>query len=126
MLKKVLVLDKGGMAPSLAKGLESELKCSVEVIRDGSFARAYLDANEICLAIVNPYFEQGGVIYAYVDFIKNDLSKKVIPILVFSRVSLEKIAEKAKLRFGKDYQAYLRKPAQLDEFIESINAININ
>jgi CheY-like chemotaxis protein len=123
MAKKILVLDKRGMALSLVDGLESELGCSVDIIRDGSLVRNYLETNEISLAIVNPYVEQGSIINAYVNFIKQDFREKSIPVFIFSRVSYEKLEEKAGLKLGEDYKAYLRKPAQLDEFIGYVKGL---
>jgi CheY-like chemotaxis protein len=126
MLKKILVLDKAGMAPSLVKGLECRLELSVNVMNDGSLVRNYLKNNAICLAIVNPYLEYGEIIEAYVNFIKN-LKEKDIPVLIFSRAGVKKLAERGAfgldLVLNKDYQAYLRKPVELDKFIECVRGL---
>jgi len=127
MLKKILVLDKGGMAPLFVRRLESKLNCSIEVTKEGSYARSFLESNKVSLAIINPYVEQGGIIESYVYFVKNYLKEKNIPVLIFSRAGIERLAERKAFDLDlvliQDYQEYLKKPASLDKFVECIRGL---
>lgn len=73
------------MSPTFTKRLESELDCTIEVTKDGSYARSFLGSNEVSLAVVNPYVEQGGIVESNVDFIKTNLRERQIPIVIFCK-----------------------------------------
>lgn len=127
MTKKILVLDKGGMDPFLVKGLESEFDYGVEVIKEGSYVKKFLESNLVSLAIVDPYQAYGEIIENYVSFVKNDLKSRKIPVLIFSRTGIERLAGGVAfdldLVLNKDYGAYLRKPAKLDKLVESVREL---
>jgi len=122
MLKSILVLDKVGMSPSLVCALESGLNCRVEVTRQGSYARSFLELSDVSLAVVNPYLEQGGLIESNIGFVKI-LRERDIPVIIHSRVKLETIAQRTGLSLRVDYQAYLRKPTQVSEFIKCASGL---
>jgi len=122
MLRSILVLDKVGMPPSLVCALESELHCRVEVTRQGSYARSFLESSDVSLAVVNPYLEQGGLIESNIGFVRI-LRERDIPVIIHSRVKIETIAQRTGLSLGVDYQAYLRKPTQISELIKCASGL---
>ena len=123
MEKKILVLDRAGLNPPFVASLEAELNYRIKVSRELSALISNLDTDSVCGVIVNPYYEPGGVIEAYAEFVRGDLKKRKVPTMIFSRTGVEKLAERAGLRMPEDYQVYLKKPAPVDKFVEAVKRL---
>jgi len=121
-MEKVLILDASGISASFALSLESLINAQISLFRDVSVAKQDLNDFYYSLGIVNPYLDFGGFIKSHAKFIKEDLKERKIPVLVFSRVSSERLSSNSDLSLleGVDYSSYLRKPAKIDELAETI------
>jgi hypothetical protein len=122
MTRYILVLDNKGLSPNFQEGLMKGLECRIEVFRSVDQARYSLNNTDVSAAIVNPYAEQGGVAGGFVNFVKIDLKQKNVPVLIFSRIRQERIAQNG-LILGENYQAYLRKPSTMDKIVEEVGKL---
>ncbi len=123
MVKRILALDSCGFSNVLRSSIENEIGYEVCAFKLVDLARNFLHAGEVCLAIVNPYRDFCGQNPSYVNFIRKDLLAINVPVLVFSRTSQKRIEGDTGLRLGEDYTAYLKKPASVDTFVESVRGL---
>jgi hypothetical protein len=127
MAGNVLVLDNNGMADPIIETLESALGYTFNVARELKVATDYMKEINFNAAVVNPFPDYGKLKGAYIDLVKGDLKKKRIPVMVYSRMSIEKLAQGAGLDLdlvlGRDYMLYLRKPSPVEVIADRLREL---
>lgn len=124
MIERILIFDNekiwGG---GWIRNFKREFGCEVDIGETPVVAKKLLDLNTYSVAIAEPYSPHPNRMDEHVEFIKIDLKKKRIPVLVVSSQPQEYFEEDKNLVEGRDYQAYLKKPAFTRELFSAIRGL---